>query len=74
MKQFLKDCFTARDGKTYDIGRFLWAISVLTFLMLNSCDLLINHHFSSIDFGTGLGLVLAGGGAALGLKKKTEPE
>lgn len=74
MKQFIKDCLTCKTGEHYDIGRVLWAIGVIVFLGLAVGDLIINGHFSAVDYGTGLGLVLAGGGVALKLKHKTEPE
>ena len=37
-------------------------------------DLYNNGKFDAMDWATGLGIVLAAGGAALAMKAKTEPE
>lgn len=73
-KKILFDCFTGRDNETFDIGRILWALSVIIFLALAVWDVPMTHDFNPLDFGGGLGAVLAAGGAAIGLKSKTEPD
>ena len=74
VKKCIKDCITVRNGIDYDVGRILWVVGVLAFIGLSIGDLCLNGHFSAIDYGTGLGVVLAGGGVALKLKDKTEPQ
>lgn len=72
MNKFIKDCFTTHDGQSWDIGRVLWAVSVLTFLGCAIYALYKGQAWDAVGFGTGAGLVLAAGGAALGFKKGTE--
>ena len=70
--KFIKDCFTTSDGVTWDIGRVLWALTVLTFLCCAVYAIYKGQLWDAVSFGTGAGLCLAGGGVALGMKAKTE--
>lgn len=74
MKKIITDWFTGIDGKTYDIGRFLWFASVLVFLGCAVYALSRGQNWDAVAFGTGLGLVLAAGGAAVAIKSNTEPK
>ncbi|MEG3147250.1 hypothetical protein U1839_21570 [Sphingomonas sp. RT2P30] len=51
-----------------DVSRMLWGLSVLAGIGYAGAHLVINHVFSIIEFGTGMGLLLAGGGTATALK------
>lgn len=51
-----------------DVSRMLWGLSVLAGIGYAGAHLVINHTFSIIEFGTGMGLLLAGGGTATALK------
>ncbi len=74
MMKLLKDCFTAADGDSFDIGRVLWAQGVMVFLGLAIYSVVgQGHSFDMQAFGIGLGATLAAGGAALGFKARTEP-
>lgn len=66
--------FAGRDNSTLDIGRILWAGGVIVFCILSFISLYRGQVFDPIAWGTGFAGVLAGGGAALGLKAKTEPD
>lgn len=68
MSKFFKDCFTGKDNATYDLGRILWAICVLSFLAL--C---FYKTFGAIETSTGIVTVLASGAASLWIKRETEP-
>jgi len=46
----------------------LWGISVVAGIGYSGALIVINHSFSIIEFGTGMGLLLAGGGTATALK------
>ncbi len=70
----IKQCLTGKDNQTYDIGRILWVIGVLIFFILAIIDDVKNGKFDPQSYGIGLGGLLAGGGAAIGLKLKGEPE
>jgi hypothetical protein len=72
LNKFIKDCFTTHNGETWDVGRILWAMSVLTFLGCAIFAIAMGQTWDAVSFGTGAGLVLAGGGAALGFKVNTE--
>jgi hypothetical protein len=73
--KILKDSFTVANGQDFDIGKILWVMVSLTFMVLAIFSILLKGQaFDPVGFGTGAGLVLAGGGAALGLKSGTEPK
>lgn len=75
MVKILRDLFTGIDGESHDIGRYLWALSVIMGLLYAGYDLLwLMHPFDIVAYGTGCGLLLAGGGAALMAKSGTEPK
>ena len=76
IKTFLKHILTGVDNQSYDIGRVLWIIGVISFIFFAGVSVFYssNHTFDYMAYGTGLGLVLAGGGAGIGAKAKTEPQ
>lgn len=75
MLKVIQDLFTTHDGVSFDVGRVLWALAVVWFLGLSTYDTAFaGHPFDPIAWGTGLGAVLAAGGAALWAKKDTEPQ
>jgi hypothetical protein len=51
-----------------DLSRMLWAISVLSGIGLAAVHWWREAAFSIIEFGTGMGLLMAGGGGATALK------
>lgn len=73
MMSFLRDCLTGIDGESYDIGRVLWVLGILTFIGLSVVAMLKTGTFDPMNWGTGYGAILGGGGAGIGLKSKTEP-
>lgn len=73
MKTFLTHLFTGQDNKTFDIGRLLWAVGVVSFMAFGGWHCIKNREFDAIAYGTGLGAALAGGGLGVSLKKDTEP-
>ena len=74
MSHILQNLFTGKDNETLDIGRVLWALSVITFLIMGVYSIRRGHSPDFLAYGTGLAALLAAGGAALGLKAKTEPD
>lgn len=72
--EMFKHLFTGIDNQTYDVGRVLWVMGVIVLLGLSIVSVFLSHEFNAINFGTGFGGILAGGGAGIGLKAKTEPE
>lgn len=52
----------------YDAARILWVLSTLGGLIYSGMHLVINHSFSIIEFGTGMGALLALGGGGVAVK------
>ncbi len=73
-KKLLLQTFSGKDNQTLDVGRILWASSILSFLGMGFYGIYKGQAMDYIAFGTGAAALLAAGGAALGLKSKTEPE
>lgn len=74
IQKVVKDCLTLANGSDYDIGRIAGAAGVIVFFGLAIADFLMNKKFDPQAFGMGFGLIIAGLGAALALKHKTEPQ
>jgi hypothetical protein len=74
VKKIIKDWFTGPDGVSYDVGRALWFVGILTFLGCTVYALFMGQKWDAIAYGTGLGGLLAGGGAAIGFKANSEPK
>lgn len=73
--RIIKDWFTGSDGTSYDVGRMLWVASCIVFCVLACWTVIVNQQpFDPLGYGGGLAAVLAAGGAALGMKAKTEPK
>jgi hypothetical protein len=51
-----------------ELSRLLWGISVVAGIGFAGAHLYLDHSFSIIEFGTGMGLLMAGGGGATALK------
>jgi hypothetical protein len=74
MRKFFHDLFTGPDNDTYDIGRFLWFQSIQAFIIISFYTIYMGGDLDPIAWGTGLGALLAAGGAAIGLKANSEPK
>lgn len=72
--KLIKDSLTLANGEDYDIGRVIGALGAFVFFGLTIADFLVNKKFDPQSWGTGFGLLIAGLGAALMLKHKTEPQ
>lgn len=69
----MRDLFSGKDNYALDIGRILWALGVVVFLVMTIVSVIFDLSFDYIAWGAGFGTVLAAGGAALRLKETTEP-
>lgn len=72
-KVLFKQAFTGKDNETIDIGRILWAVSVLSFVVMGFAGVYKGQVTDYLQYGSGIAAVLAAGGAAIGFKGKTEP-
>jgi hypothetical protein len=72
MRKFLKDMFTEKDNKTFDVTKALAALTIVTGIALAIVSVVWkNAPLNMQDYGTGMGLLFAGLGVALGMKKET---
>lgn len=74
MANILRELFSGKDNKTLDVGRILWAMSILSFLGMGFYGIYSDQVIDFLAYGTGLSGLLAAGGAALGFKRQTEPD
>jgi hypothetical protein len=51
----------------------LGAVVVTAFLLFTLIDLIINHQFKYMEFGSAVGIIFTGIGINLKLKENTEP-
>lgn len=66
--------FTGKDNETQDIARWLAAAAFLVALGLQIYDVVgLKHQFDLQQFGTGIGFLFTGFGAAVKLKENSEP-
>jgi hypothetical protein len=74
IKEAWLHCVTGPDNKTHDVVRWVAALGSLHALFLCGWDVVgLHNHFDIQNYGVGFGAMLTGVGAALGLKKDTEP-
>lgn len=74
MKKLFNDIFTGIDNQTYDLGRILWAASVVVFLLMSIGHMILSHIFSYVECAGGISAILASGAGSLAIKSKTEPK
>lgn len=68
MKKILKDWFTAPGNESYEAGRALWFLSVLAAIGYSGAHLYVNGAFDILEFGAGVGALLATGGWGVSVK------
>ena len=71
--QHILHALSGPDNKTIDIARILWVVSVLAMIVFEAHAVWAGKEFDPVAFATGAAAILAGGGAAVGLKGRTEP-
>lgn len=71
--KFLKDLFTGKDNETWDLGRIIWFKGTLVYFAMTIYSLYQGLAIDPMNWATGFGAILAGGGAALALKNASEP-
>jgi hypothetical protein len=74
IKELTYNAFTGADNKSLDIGRILWTVGSFFYFGLSVYDISMGGKFIPMDWATGFGVVLAAGGAALGMKANAEPK
>jgi len=73
MKDFLNQLLTGRDNHTQDIARWSWLICLLAVIALASYE--ATHSVVSLrELAEAFGIVAGAHGAAVMMKKDTEPQ
>jgi len=73
MEKFLRDLFTGKDNKTWDLGRVMWAWGTVVYFAMTLYSLYKAIPVDPLNWATGFGAILAAGGAAIMLKRQDEP-
>lgn len=73
MSKFLLQVFSGKDNQTPEIARILWFLGVLVYFGLAISAEMKGQPWNPVEFATGLGIVLVGGGVGVAVKAKTEP-
>jgi len=68
--KLLNDWFTGPTNDNYEAGRFLWFISVVAAIGYSGWHLYENGTFDIMQFGLGIGALLATGGWGISTKDK----
>jgi len=74
ISKVFNDLLTGEDGKTHDIGRWSWMLSLLAVLCGAGYELINGSMPSFKDFAEAVGIIAGAHGAAVMLKKDTEPK
>lgn len=72
--EVLRHLFTGRDNTTHDLGRYSWALSFLSVVCLAGWNVMHGQAETLHELAESLGLVAGAHGAALFLKRDTEPK
>jgi len=73
-EKILNDLLTGEDNKTHDIGRWSWMLSFLAVLVGATYEMIHNNMPALKDFAEAVGIIAGAHGAAVMLKKDTEPK
>lgn len=66
----LRGFFTSCDNQSFELGRALWALSVVALCICQGVALWKGQAFSPTEFGTGAAAILAAGGFGIAAKDK----
>lgn len=70
-----KHWFTGKDNESFEIGRALWALSVLATIAYQGVAIWVKGQaFNSVEFGAGVAALLAAGGFGIAVKDKAAPK
>ena len=70
----LLDCITGIDGKSFDIARVSWVITMLVITLGEIWNAYSGDHFDTKEYAEGIAIMAAAHGAAIFAKKETEPK
>jgi len=73
MITILKHLVTGKDNTTHDIARWSWLVTTLVVITGAIYDAYIGNMFNIKDFAQSIGVIAGAHGAAVLMKKDTEP-
>ena len=74
MKDFLNQLLTGKDNHTQDIARWSWMISLVAVIIGAGYELIHSNALSLREFAEAVGIISGAHGAAVMMKKDTEPQ
>lgn len=74
IKKVINDLLTGADNKTHDIARWSWMISLFAVILGAGYELIHAAAPTLRDFAESIGIIAGAHGAAVMMKKDTEPK
>jgi len=74
MKEIIAQLLTGKDNQTNDIARWSWFISLAVVIGLAVYEVMNHSSFSIREFAESVGIISGAHGAAVMMKKDTEPQ
>jgi len=74
MIQILKHLVTGKDNQTHDIARWSWLVTTLVVICGAAYNAWHGNIFGIKDFAQAIGVIAGAHGAAVMMKKDTEPQ
>lgn len=70
MNKVVRGWLTGADNQNYEVGRALWALGTLAMIAYQGVAVWKGQPFSAVEFGAGIGAILAAGGFGVAAKDK----
>jgi len=74
IQKILNDLLTGADNKTHDIARWSWMLSLFAIIIGAGYEVVYSAAPSLRDFAESVGIIAGAHGAAVMLKKDSEPK
>lgn len=74
MIELLRELLTGKDNKTHDIARWSWFTTTLSVIAGGFWNALHTNSVNLTDFAQAIGIITGAHGAAVMMKKDTEPD
>lgn len=72
-KRVLRHAFTGKDNSTIDVGRLMWGIGAISFIVLSIIMVIKTGTFNPLEWGSGFAVINGGSAAGVKLKESAEP-
>lgn len=74
MTQLLRELLTGKDNKTHDIARWSWFTTTISVIVGGVWNAIHSNTVNLTDFAQAIGIISGAHGAAVLMKKDTEPD